>query len=105
MKIYNALLQLEVSEWKEKAALGLGRYKHNQQLEQLRSQQEQLGEDRRSWAIKKQEQDKEFRTKSEALAKLQVPIQIKQFYVYWWLRCTVFKNQQTFGGGMLGSVL
>jgi len=68
-------LKLEVTEWKEKAALGLGRYKHNQQLEQLRSQQEQLSEDRRSWAIKKQEQDKEFRSKSEALAKLQASLE------------------------------
>ena len=59
-------------EWKEKAALGLGRYKQNQQLEHLRTQQDELVEDRRTWAIVKQEQEREFRTKQEALAKLQV---------------------------------
>ena len=59
-------------EWKEKAALGLGRYKQNQQLEHLRTQQDELVEDRRTWAIVKQEQEREFRTKQEALARLQV---------------------------------
>ena len=65
-------MQVEVCEWKEKAALGLGRYKQNQQLEHLRTQQDELAEDRRTWAIVKQEQEREFRTKQEALAKLQV---------------------------------
>jgi hypothetical protein len=35
-------VQVELAECREKAALGWGRYKHNQQLEELRNLQEQL---------------------------------------------------------------
>eukprot|EP00088_Acartia_fossae_P033899 TRINITY_DN3477_c0_g1_i9.p1 TRINITY_DN3477_c0_g1~~TRINITY_DN3477_c0_g1_i9.p1 ORF type:complete len:1159 (+),score=471.85 TRINITY_DN3477_c0_g1_i9:327-3803(+) len=68
-------LKVEVNEWKEKAALGLGRYKHNQQLEQLRTQQDQLTEERQVWATMKQEQERDFRTKQEQLAKLQASLE------------------------------
>ena len=61
-----------MAECKERAALGWGRYKHNQQLEELRTLQERLQEERRSWQEQKMEQEREYKQKQESMAKLQV---------------------------------
>ena len=66
------LCQVELAECREKAALGWGRYKHNQQLEELRNLQEQLQEERRLWQDTKQEQQSDLQHKKETMAKLQV---------------------------------
>jgi len=68
-------LKVELAECKEREALGWGRYKHNQQLEEHRNLQEQLQEDRRLWMEQKQEQEHEFRQKQEAMSKLQATLE------------------------------
>lgn len=64
-------LRVELAECKERAALGWGRYKHNQQLEELRSLQEQLSRERREWAEQKAEQERQICDKTGELARLQ----------------------------------
>jgi hypothetical protein len=65
-------VQVELAECREKAALGWGRYKHNQQLEELRNLQEQLQEERRLWQETRQEQQQDLHHKKETMARLQV---------------------------------
>jgi len=68
-------LKVEVAECKERAALGWGRYKHNQQLEELRQLQEKLQDERRLWQQQKADQEKEFRQKQESMSKLQAALE------------------------------
>ena len=63
--------KVELAECKERAALGWGRYKHNQQLEELRIKQEQMDYERRSWAKHKEEQERELTEKLEAMTRNQ----------------------------------
>merc|ERR550519_287335 len=55
--------KVELAECKERAALGWGRYKHNQRLEELRVKQEQLAVEQKSWARKREEQEREMQEK------------------------------------------
>lgn len=68
------LNQVELAECKERAALGWGRYKHNQQLQELRAAQDQLQEERRHWQALKEEQERDYKAKEESMVKLQVNI-------------------------------
>ena len=63
-------IKVELSECKERATLGYGRYKHNQQLEELRNLQEQLTSERRHWEQVKDEQEREMVEKSEQMTKM-----------------------------------
>lgn len=63
--------KVELTECKERAALGWGRYKHNQQLEELRTLQEQLSHERRMWQAHKEEQEKDICDKQEVMNKMQ----------------------------------
>ena len=63
--------KVELAECKDRAALGWGRYKHNQQLEELRIRQEQLAVERRSWARHREEQERELQEKMEAMMRNQ----------------------------------
>jgi len=63
--------KVELTECKERAALGWGRYKHNQQLEELRTLQEQLSQERRMWQAHKEEQEKDICDKQEVMNKMQ----------------------------------
>ena len=63
--------KVELAECKERAALGWGRYKHNQQLEELRIKQEQLAVERRSWAKHREEQEREMAEKLDNMTKVQ----------------------------------
>ena len=61
--------KVELAECKERAALGWGRYKHNQQLEELRVKQEQLAVERRNWARHREEQERELAEKLETMSR------------------------------------
>merc|ERR1711892_1531737 len=63
--------KVELTECKERAALGWGRYKHNQQLEELRTLQEQLSQERRMWQAHKEGQEKDICDKQEVMNKMQ----------------------------------
>ena len=63
-------IKVELSECKEKATFGYGRYKHNQQLEELRNLQEQLTSERRHWEQVKDEQERDMMEKSEQMTKM-----------------------------------
>ena len=63
-------IKVELSECKEKATFGYGRYKHNQQLEELRNLQEQLTSERRHWEQVKEEQERDMLEKSEQMTKM-----------------------------------
>jgi predicted patatin/cPLA2 family phospholipase len=84
-----------LAECREKAALGWGRYKHNQQLEELRNLQEQLQEERRLWQETRQDQQNQLQHKKETMAKLQVrsglPMHIPKEGKKW--------RQMSFSGG------
>merc|ERR1719195_1598688 len=58
-------IKVELHECKERATLGYGRYKHNQQLEELRNLQEQLSSERRSWQLFRDEQDRDLAEKRD----------------------------------------
>ena len=83
---------MELAECKERAALGWGRcqtlflsfklidlilrrYKHNQQLEELRVKQEQLAVEQRSWARQREEQEREMQEKMEAVRRDQATME------------------------------
>ena len=72
LSLKHVIIKVELSECKERAALGWGRYKHNQQLQELRAAQEQLQEERRRWEAAKEEQERDFRAKEETMSRLQV---------------------------------
>ena len=63
-------IKVELHECKERATLGYGRYKHNQQLEELRNLQEQLSSERRSWQLFRDEQDRELADKQDTMNKM-----------------------------------
>merc|ERR1719297_453245 len=63
-------IKVELHECKERATLGYGRYKHNQQLEELRNLQEQLSSERRSWQLFRDEQDRELADKHDTMNKM-----------------------------------
>jgi len=67
--------KVELAECKERAALGWGRYKHNQQLEELRVKQEQLAVEQRSWARQREEQEREMQEKMEAVRRDQATME------------------------------
>ena len=50
-------IKVELSEQKERSNLGNGRYKHNQQVEELRMLQEQLNNEKKKWQEYKEDQD------------------------------------------------
>jgi len=68
-------LKVELAECKERAALGWGRYKHNQQLQELRAAQDQLQEERRHWQALKEEQERDYKAKEESMVKLQATLE------------------------------
>ena len=51
------------------------RYKHNQQLEELRVKQEQLAVEQRSWARQREEQEREMQEKLEAVRRDQAQME------------------------------
>ena len=53
----------------------LRRYKHNQQLEELRVKQEQLAVEQRSWARQREEQEREMQEKMEAVRRDQATME------------------------------
>jgi A-kinase anchor protein 13 len=67
--------KVELAECRERAALGWGRYKHNQQLEELRQAQEQLVAERRSWARHREEQERELTEKLDGMARGQTQLE------------------------------
>merc|ERR1719394_878893 len=67
-------IKVELSECKERATLGYGRYKHNQQLEELRNLQEQLTQERRVWQQSRDEQEREIGDKQEQMNKMQADL-------------------------------
>ena len=45
-------LKTELSEIREKSSVMGGRYKHNQQLQELRSLEERLGQEKKQWQVR-----------------------------------------------------
>ena len=45
-------LKTELSEIREKSSVMGGRYKHNQQLQELRSLEERLGLEKKQWQVR-----------------------------------------------------
>ena len=68
-------IKVELAECKERATLGYGRYKHNQQLEELRNLQEQLTRERREWQQHREEQDRDISDKQESMARMQAALE------------------------------
>lgn len=68
-------IKVELAECKERAALGWGRYKHNQQLEELRNLQEQLTQERRHWQVYRDEQDREISEAQDQMARMQAALE------------------------------
>ena len=68
-------IKVELSECKERAALGWGRYKHNQQLEELRNLQEQLTQERRHWQVYRDEQDREITEAQDQMSRMQAALE------------------------------
>ena len=68
-------IKVELAECKERAALGWGRYKHNQQLEELRNLQEQLSQERRHWQSYRDEQDREITEAQDQMGRMQAALE------------------------------
>jgi len=68
-------IKVELSECKERATLGYGRYKHNQQLEELRNLQEQLTAERRSWEMHRDDMNRDMNDKQEQMNKMQAALE------------------------------
>lgn len=65
-------MKAEVCEVKEKSSVMGGRYKHNQQLEELRHLQERLGVEKAAWEQEREAMEQEMELKKKELARTQV---------------------------------
>jgi len=65
-------LKVELAELKEKSTIMCGRYKHNQLLEDLRTGQEKLSQEKKLWVIEKESQEEELKKRIKDMSKQQV---------------------------------
>ena len=72
-------IKVELSEHKERSNLGYGRYKHNQQVEELRMLQEQLNNEKKKWQEYKEEQEREISIIVQSLESTKARLQVMKW--------------------------
>ena len=72
-------IKVELSEQKERSNLGNGRYKHNQQVEDLRMLQEQLNNEKKKWQEYKEEQEREISIIVQSLESTKARLQVMKW--------------------------
>jgi hypothetical protein len=65
-------LKVELAELREKSTILCGRYKHNQLLEDLRTGQEKLTQEKKVWATEREAQEEELKRRIKEMNKQQV---------------------------------
>ena len=69
---FSSSMKSELSEVKEKSSVMGGRYKHNQQLEELRHLQDRLSHEKRAWNLERESMEQDMEMKKKELARTQV---------------------------------
>ena len=68
-------MKIELAEARERASVIGGRYKHNQQLEELRNLQDRLSQERLAFQQEKDSFETEHKYKKESLKTMQVRLE------------------------------
>lgn len=67
-------MKAEISEIRDRSSVMGGRYKHNQQLEELRNLQDRMVHEKRAWQKEKEAMEMEMEAKKKQMAKTQVSV-------------------------------
>eukprot|EP00094_Tigriopus_californicus_P002858 TCALIF_02756-PA protein Name:"Similar to AKAP13 A-kinase anchor protein 13 (Homo sapiens)" AED:0.12 eAED:0.12 QI:0/0.64/0.6/0.73/1/1/15/1980/1495 len=67
-------MKAEISEIRDRSSVMGGRYKHNQQLEELRNLQDRMVHEKRAWQKEKEAMEMEMESKKKQMAKTQAEI-------------------------------
>lgn len=67
-------LKTEVREIREKSSVMGGRYKQNQQLEELRYLQDNLGKEKLQWQLQKEAEEQHLELKKKEMARMQAEV-------------------------------
>ena len=74
-------MKVELAETKERSLVMGGRYKQNQQLEELRHLQDRMAHEKRAWQLEREAAEQEMETKKRELLRTQVSSQMQQIRI------------------------